>query len=207
MRRPAVVLVLVLAAAVLAARVSATAGPRAAPTATGSAGCGYERWPVKTLADPTRRTVRLARPVSTTVLKLRSLPARPGTQTRRAAGVERTVYHLRAILVAAALEDDDDIHLELRDPRQAAATMIAEIPDFHCTVGARPALRAEMQRARATFVARCGAPGATFAVYRPGDVVSLTGVGFFDRPHGQRGVAPNAIELHPVLQLAVRRCS
>ena len=23
------------------------------------------------------------------------------------------------------------------------------------------------------------------------------GVGFFDFPHGQRGVAPNAIELHP----------
>jgi hypothetical protein len=28
---------------------------------------------------------------------------------------------------------------------------------------------------------------------------TITGVGFFDYQHGQTGVAPNAIELHPVL--------
>ncbi len=31
--------------------------------------------------------------------------------------------------------------------------------------------------------------------------VRVTGVGFFDFHHGQRGVAPNAIELHPVLDI------
>ena len=29
--------------------------------------------------------------------------------------------------------------------------------------------------------------------------VRIMGVGFFDRPHGQWGAAPNYIELHPVL--------
>jgi hypothetical protein len=29
----------------------------------------------------------------------------------------------------------------------------------------------------------------------------MTGVGFFDRIHGQTGVAPNGIELHPVLDI------
>jgi hypothetical protein len=29
----------------------------------------------------------------------------------------------------------------------------------------------------------------------------VTGVGFFDRIHGQTGVAPNGIELHPVLDI------
>ena len=29
-------------------------------------------------------------------------------------------------------------------------------------------------------------------------LVWITGVGFFDYLHGQRGVAPNGIELHPV---------
>jgi hypothetical protein len=29
--------------------------------------------------------------------------------------------------------------------------------------------------------------------------VTVTGLGFFDFAHGQRGVAPNAIELHPVI--------
>ena len=30
----------------------------------------------------------------------------------------------------------------------------------------------------------------------------VTGVAFFDYDHGQTGVAPNAIELHPVLRFA-----
>jgi hypothetical protein len=32
--------------------------------------------------------------------------------------------------------------------------------------------------------------------------VVITGVGFFDRPHGQVGRAPNGIELHPVLDIS-----
>jgi len=33
-------------------------------------------------------------------------------------------------------------------------------------------------------------------------LVRITGVGFFDYIHGQHGVAPNGIELHPVLGVA-----
>ena len=36
------------------------------------------------------------------------------------------------------------------------------------------------------------------SVARP--LVRITGVGFFDYLHGQRGVAPNGIELHPVVE-------
>ncbi len=32
--------------------------------------------------------------------------------------------------------------------------------------------------------------------------VRITGIGFFDYLHGQRGVALNGIELHPVLDVA-----
>ena len=31
--------------------------------------------------------------------------------------------------------------------------------------------------------------------------VTVTGVGFFDPIHGQTGVAPNGIELHPILEI------
>jgi hypothetical protein len=31
--------------------------------------------------------------------------------------------------------------------------------------------------------------------------VTVTGVAFFDTQHGQEGVAPNAIELHPILTI------
>lgn len=37
--------------------------------------------------------------------------------------------------------------------------------------------------------------------------VTVTGVGFFDFKHGQSGVAPNAIELHPVLGISFGRVS
>jgi hypothetical protein len=34
---------------------------------------------------------------------------------------------------------------------------------------------------------------------------AVTGVAFFDYEHGQTGVAPNAIELHPVLRFQCLR--
>jgi hypothetical protein len=33
-------------------------------------------------------------------------------------------------------------------------------------------------------------------------MATITGVAFFDSVHGQRGVAPNGIELHPVLSFS-----
>jgi hypothetical protein len=36
---------------------------------------------------------------------------------------------------------------------------------------------------------------------------TITGVGFFDLLHGQTGVAPNGIELHPVLGFSRARCA
>jgi hypothetical protein len=35
---------------------------------------------------------------------------------------------------------------------------------------------------------------------------TVTGVGFFDIIHGQTGVAPNGIELHPVLRVSNSNC-
>jgi hypothetical protein len=33
--------------------------------------------------------------------------------------------------------------------------------------------------------------------------VHVTGIGFFDFIHGQTGVAPNGVELHPVLSISL----
>ena len=35
--------------------------------------------------------------------------------------------------------------------------------------------------------------------------VTVTGIAFFDPLHGQEGVAPNGIELHPVLMIDFQR--
>jgi hypothetical protein len=63
--------------------------------------------------------------------------------------------------------------------------MITEAPMSSCTVGAKPALRHAMAVAR-SYVRLCRR-------------AKITGVAFFDFKHGQTGVAPNAIELHPIL--------
>jgi hypothetical protein len=58
----------------------------------------------------------------------------------RLRGVETTVYHVRARLLAIKLEQDGDIHLVIADPR-TGGTMIAEFPAPGCTLGAAPAAR------------------------------------------------------------------
>jgi hypothetical protein len=62
-----------------------------------------------------------------------------------------------------------------------------------------------MQRARVALLKPCGDPGPSdFSEFGRGSRATVTGVGFFDFFHGQRGVAPKVIEHHPVTRLAGR---
>jgi hypothetical protein len=69
--------------------------------------------------------------------------------------------------------------------------MIAETPLPGCTTGATRLRRRQMAQARRA-VRLC-------------QRANVTGVAFFDFQHGQTGVAPNAIELHPVLAFCCLR--
>ncbi len=82
-------------------------------------------------------------------------------------------------------EDDLDYHLVLRS---GSRTMIAETPSPLCTKGATATRRKQMTAARKAA--------------RVCTRARVVGVAFFDYNHGQTGVAPNAIELHPVLGFA-----
>jgi hypothetical protein len=55
-----------------------------------------------------------------------------------------------------------------------------------------------MRAARRSLLSRCPAIGSSDFTILHGNV-TITGVGFWDILHGQTGVAPNGIELHPVL--------
>jgi len=61
--------------------------------------------------------------------------------------------------------------------------------------------RTRLPRGRKTGPGGKAPPGTTFKAAITPIAVRITGVGFFDRLHGQMGVAPNGIELHPVLDL------
>lgn len=167
----------------------------------GAATCGVERWAVKTLTDPAAAQVRLT-PRPTTVDALRALRVpRVSAATPRIPGIETTTYRVRARLVELKSEDDGDVHLVIASPR-TGGTMIVEFPSPACTRGGRD--RAAMTRARAALSHACGAAESRFTRLR--GLATVTGVGFVDVKHGQAGVAPNGIELHPVLAFRSTIC-
>ena len=160
--------------------------------------CGTERWTVKTASDDDRHQIdSTTRDVSIKYLRGRHTPATK-PQTGRVAPVERTTYRIHARLTEYVREDDGDYHLVLTD--RHGRTIIAEIPDPKCVASISP-LRAAIRTARTHMDAHFGVTsGFKVANQR----VLVRGVGFFDYFHGQTGMAPNDLELHPVTGLHFR---
>jgi hypothetical protein len=161
-----------------------------------------ERWSVKTLTDQGASRIDLTAQNST-VLKLGGI-APPRDPTDRLAPTETTVFRLTDVqMTAFKQEADSDIHVAVKDT--GGHTMIVELPSASCDSTAQPALRSKMTTARDAFIAACGQPTGSYHTIT--GKATITGVGFFDRIHGQRGVAPNGIELHPVLAFKAQSCS
>ncbi|MSQ25137.1 MAG: hypothetical protein EXR49_02510 [Dehalococcoidia bacterium] len=167
------------------------------------AACGVERWAVKTLMDSDASKVNFV-PKRTTIESLSALPAPSSLPAaKRVPPIELETYTLLAQVNLLKLEEDSDIHLVISSIENPKVTMIAEFPHVTaCTLGDLAGQRTSLLNARQDLVSLCGEPSSRR--FLPCSVsVEITGVGFFDRKHGQTGVAPNAIELHPVL--AIRR--
>jgi hypothetical protein len=158
--------------------------------------CGVERWSVKTGTDADIGLVNVNASTATTITTLRAL-ATPASlpSNNRVQPTETTVFTLNATLTQYKLESDSDYHLVLQDA--SGNTMIAEIPSPNC-VGAGSPFGTGIQSARSQFDAKYTATGSFQTANIP---VAIRGVGFFDFLHGQTGVAPNGIEIHPVLNI------
>jgi hypothetical protein len=163
--------------------------------------CGVERWSVKTLADSGAAQVNFS-PRPSTVAWLVTQAAPPSLPAdSRIAPLEFQAFTVRAHLIGYKEETDRDFHLLLADIGDPSATMIAEIPSSECSGACTSRFATSFDAARREVEARFGMPTGSFQT-PPGDViVDITGVAFFDFFHHQRGVAPNAIELHPVISL------
>ena len=183
--------------------LTATAPPAltASPPSSPPVGimCGEERWLVKTLSDQNAAQVNVT-PVQSSVAELRNLAPPPSLpQSSRIAPTELTVFTLTAQVVEMKLEEDRDIHLVIAEPSDPTVTMITEFPDAdQCSGAVASAHTAEMRTARAALVAAFGQPSPSQFTNLTG-MATVSGVGFFDFLHGQTGVAPNGIELHPVI--------
>jgi len=158
--------------------------------------CGVERWSVKTGTDADVGKVNLNSTTSTTIVALRT-PAAPNPipANNRVSPWETTVWVINGTLTVYKLENDSDYHMVIAD--SAGNTMITEIPAPSC-VGATSPFLSSIQNARAKFDAQLTATTSFQTANIP---VQIVGVGMFDFLHGQTGVAPNGMELHPVLDI------
>lgn len=172
--------------------VSIPQQPSAAPRRCGLY-CGTERWQVKTLSDPDARRVRLT-PVATTVESLATL-RRPRylPPYGRAARAETTVFCIEGWFKEVNTEADYDLHVIVAGLEDTTVTIVVEFPDARCSGACASGYGKLYTRARQALENRLKT--WTTDTLR----VRIMGVGFFDRPHGQWGAAPNYIELHPVL--------
>ncbi|HXH38822.1 MAG TPA: hypothetical protein VNN08_09365, partial [Thermoanaerobaculia bacterium] len=158
--------------------------------------CGVERWSVKTGTDPDAGLVNLSLTTAQTIATMRSWTApNPIPANNRVAPYETTQWIMNATLTLYKLESDSDYHLVLQD--SGGLTMIAEIPSPNC-VGSGSPFASGIQLARNQFDAKFTATTSFQTANIP---VQITGVGMFDFLHGQTGVAPNGIEIHPVLNI------
>ena len=193
------------------------AAARTTPDAQSKLCGGEERWGIKTLSDLRADRVHFDTPKRHTIHYLLSKrdPHVVAATLRDADGshVEVTVYHLVGVqLVDARIEEDGDIHLVVRS-KYPGDQMIVEFPNVACN-GARVSRhKPAMEQARSDFATLCGL-GAWATRRRRASpkklagTASIVGVGFFDLEHPtpQSGVAPNNIELHPVLQFSSEGC-
>lgn len=179
----------------------------------------HERWVVKTAADADAQALTSQSPTPTTVAALRALPVPPLLPPDgRSEGAEKTVWQLTATLQTYRMESDGDYHLVIADDQNN--TIIAEIPNpgditspsfFAAQItSARTAFDNHFQiteNINAPTVPAAPAAAAVAGVDEAAQFqqiavpVTLTGLGYFDFNHGQLGVAPNAIELHPVINI------
>jgi RyR domain len=169
--------------------------PALAAAITQVLACGRERWDVKTLKDPGASQVNLT-PRLATVLDLIDLPA-PVLPTSRVAQ-EFNTYQLTGTITFAKREADNDIHMVLTDAD--GHTMIIESPCRDC---AQHSIVEEQIAAVRQIVETTFPTAASGGIENVSVPVTVTGVAFFDRLHGQDGVAPNGIELHPILSFVV----
>lgn len=192
-----------------------------APAAASAQCGGEERWAVKMGADASAAALLAASPIGASLHDLVHIPrpALPNDETTRTSA-EREVRALDAYLVKfkkeAGKTGDQDYHLVVSDGTllyskggsgaASSHSVIAEIPDPLCVAGRNGTvpgpshLAASLAQVRTAFETQF--PDAAGGWNDAGGIpVRITGVVFFDRPHGQVGRALNGLELHPLLRI------
>ena len=155
---------------------------------------GQERWVVKTLTDPESHEIDLKHSKPSSIAKIAGtkVPLNPMQVKDDRQDMEKQLLTITCKIDAVNKEDDEDLHLVLHD---GGETMVGEIV-FPCCPdvidGHRRALLEKPFKQFGPFRANQEFKKHTWEV---------TGVVFVDFAHGQTGMLPNCIELHPIVDI------
>lgn len=201
-----------------------TATPTATPTPSGSftpipapspAGgtcgisCGVERWHVKTMSDTYNQQVnRTPQVVTVDTLVHAAVPSglSSSSDNIRFSPWELQTVHMTAKFVGWKTETDNDYHIVVADMNNSSETMIIEPPSASCSGACASGYGSLYTSARQAFVNCLGSPPSSFTTTTKNITATITGVPMFDLLHGQTGVAPNGIEIHPVVSVTLTGC-
>ena len=166
------------------------------------AGCALNRGEVKSLRDRTAAGIQFDLPIDTTISALNAIAPHCGpTGNRRVRDEELRVYRIEGTILRVKRERDHDIHIVLADRTNPKEHVIVESddPDFGKNV-ASP-YRDKLAAARRMMDALVSTPSADAFNDLKGTIVRVTGIGFFDVNHLQKGRSRSCIELHPILTI------
>jgi hypothetical protein len=168
--------------------------------ALGSAGCALTRSEVKALRDRDAARVAFDPVIPTTITLLNELPSHCGPAGNRRRGAEEfRVYEVVGRITRARRERDRDVHIVLADLEHPRDRLVIELADPDTRNGRRSPYRDRLAAAQRMFEDFQSQSGVRSVGELEGRNVRVTGVGFFDVIHFQRGRSRSCIELHPLL--------
>ena len=180
-------------------------------------GCGgAERWLIKVATDDLAASVDPANVSDTTVAELNNEPRPRGANGAGDTRLpeEMSLASVKGFIRFIKLErDDNDFHLVITDTADAEFTpagtgsrptgtsLIAEAPNPDCVSGrngdgpTKSLFQGNLEDVRKSIA--CNMEG--LMDQEVSEPVLITGIRFFDFPHGQIGRAKNVIEIHPIM--------
>ena len=161
--------------------------------------CGVERWTVKTLSDNDTLDIDFSKTYKSTVHE-QVLMSAPSKKRERLES-EKIVYSIKCFIIGYKRENNDkDIHIIIEDIN-TDETMVIEIPSYECFDIQRTSRYNLFKNLHNWFFENIGHPTSKFVYLKKHIAVTITGVGYFDFVHGQKGMAQNGREIHPVLSM------
>ena len=159
----------------------------------------HKRWSIKTLSDKDTTLVHFKKVINSSVHEQVNIKRPVGMLTKRDA-TETTVYSLDCYILGFKSQKDTDIHVIIKDTK-TNETMVAEIVDNTSPIIKHTSRHKELKKIRKWFLKHIGNPKQSFTMFKTPKLVTITGVGFWDVEHGQKGMAANGREIHPILSM------